>query len=99
MKFDDSGDHPDHKLMIHYNNLHKKLVGRCKIFIQKLYSGYHFKDKFRDNRTCVIRSVNSFVDHTDINNTDNDDNIGKDNDDLNKILNDLKDTIIEGLKN
>ena len=62
----------------------------------KTYSGYHFFDKCKVNRTGLISSVHSYIDYTDIN--DNIDN-NKDKDDLNKVLNELKDNIIEDLRN
>ena len=51
---DDRGDHSYYELMIHYNNLHKKLVDRFKICMQKLYSGYHFRVQCKDNCACAI---------------------------------------------
>ena len=59
-------------------------------------------DKCNVNRTGLITSVHSYIDYTDINDSDSDDNIDnnkdKDKDDLIKVLNELKDNIIENLK-
>ena len=68
----------------------------------KTYSCYHFFDKCKVNRTGLITSVHSYIDYTDINDSDSNDNIDnnkdKDKDDLNKDLNELKYNIIENLK-
>ena len=81
---------------------YKKLVERCKKCMYRKNSGYHFLDKRKFNRTGLITSVHSFIDYTDIDNNDSDDNIDnnkdKDTDDSNKVLNELKDNIIENLK-
>ena len=36
---------PDDELMNHSIKFHIKLIERCNKCLQKLYSGYHFKDK------------------------------------------------------
>ena len=64
--------------------------------MKKQYSGYHFRNECKVNHTNVRSSKHSYIDYTDINNSDNDDN--KDEADLNKVLNELKDGIIENLK-
>ena len=101
-KIDTSSGYPEHELMDHYNISHKNLIGRCMKCMYKTYSGYHFFDKCKVNRTGLITSVHSYIDYTDINDSDSNDNIdnNKDNDkdDLNKVLNSLKDNIIENLK-
>ena len=101
-EIDTSSGYPEHKLMNHYNYFHKKLMERCMKCIQRIYSGYHFKDRCIDKRTGLISSVNSYIDYTDINDNDSNDNIdiNKDNkdNDLNKVLNDRKDNIKEDLK-
>ena len=55
------------------------------------YDGYHFLDKCKVNRTGFITSVHSYIDFTDINDSDSNDNIDnnkdEDKDDLNKTLN------------
>ena len=70
--------------------------------MQKKYSDYHFLDKCKVNSTCPITSVHSYIDYIGINNNDSDDNIDisedKDKDDLNRVSNELKDNIIENLK-
>ena len=72
------------------------------MYVKNIYSGYHFFDKCEFNRTGLISSVHSYIDYTDINDSDSNDNfdINKDRDeeDLNKVLNSLKDNIIENLK-
>ena len=75
---------------------------RCTKCMQRIYSGYHFKDRCIDKRTGPISSVHSYIDYTDINDNDSNDNINinkvdKD-DDLNKVLNELKNNIKEDLK-
>ena len=37
IEIDDSGEHPEHELMTHYNNLHKKLLVRCMKCIKKTF--------------------------------------------------------------
>ena len=65
-------------------------------------SGYHFLDKCKVNSTGLITSVHKYIDYTHIKNTvsnnDNDNKKDKDKDDLKKVLNGLKDNIIENLK-
>ena len=85
----------ENELMDHYNISHKKLIGRCMKCMYETYSGYHFFDKSKVNRTVLASSVHSYIDYTDISyNIDN----NEDKDDLNKVLNELKDDIIEDLK-
>ena len=92
--------------MDHYNISHKNLVGRCMKCMYKTYSGYHFFDNCKVNRTGLISSVHSNIDYTDIidNDSDSDDNIDnnidkdKDKDYYNEILIKLKANIIENLK-
>ena len=48
---------------------------------------YHFEDKCKDNRTGTISSVQIYIDYNDINNSDS-----------NSDNNDLKDIIIQDLK-
>ena len=48
---------------------------------------YHFKDKCKGNRTGAISSVQIYIDYNDINNSDS-----------NSDNNDLKDIIIQDLK-
>ena len=93
--------YPEHELMSHYNNLHNNLIERCMKCMHRKYSGYHFLDKYKVNGTGLITSVHSYFDYTDINDSDSNDNINnnkdKDEEDLNKVLNSLKDNIIENL--
>ena len=101
-KIDTSSGYPEHALMDHYNNLHNKLIERCMKCMHRKLSGYHFLDKFKVKRAGLISSVHSYIDYTDINNNDSNDNFDinkdKDEDDLNNILNELKYNIIENLK-
>ena len=59
-------------------------------------------DKCKVNRTGLITSVHSYIDYTDINDSDSSDNINNNKDKveeyLMKVLNSLKDDIIENLK-
>ena len=68
----------------------------------KTYSGYHFFDKCKVNRTGNITSVHSYIDYTNINDSDSNDNIDnnkdKDKNDLNKVLDELKYDIIDNLE-
>ena len=99
-KIDTNSGYPDHELMDHYIIFRKNLMVRCTKCMQRIYSGYHFLDKCKDERTNIITSVHSYIDYTNINNgNDNIDNKKDDReDDLNKILNELKDNIKEVLK-
>ena len=99
-KIDISSGYPEHELMDHYNTFHKNLMVRCTKCMQRIYSGYHFLDKCKDNLTNFITSVHRYFDYTNFNNSnDNIDNNKDDkDDDLNKVLNDLKDNIKEYLK-
>ena len=103
IEIDSSSEYPEHELMNHYNNLHNNLIERCMKCMHRKYSGYHFLDKCKVNRTGLITSVHSYIDYTDINDSDSNDNIDnkkdKQKDDLNKILNELKHNIIKILKN
>ena len=93
---DDEDDNPEHELATHYNQLYIKLIDRCKKYMQRLYSGYHFKDRCIDKRIGHISLVLSYIDYTDLNNSVTGDK--DDVDDLNMTLNDLKDNIKEDLK-
>ena len=81
-------------------------MGKCMKCMYKTYSGYHFFKKCQINRTGLISSVQSYIDHKDIidNDSDSYDNIDsnkdKDKDKVyyNEILNKLKANIIENLK-
>ena len=99
---DTSSGYPEHELMNHYNSLHNKLIERCMKGRHRKYSGYDFLDKYKVNRTGLITSVHSYIDYTDINDSDSNDNIDnnkdKVKDDLNKTLSELKHNIIENLK-
>ena len=78
-----------------------KKIEKCMKSKYKTYSGYHFFDNCKVNRTGLISSVHSYIDYTDVNDSDSNDNFGinKDKDeDLNKVLNSLKDNIIENSK-
>ena len=98
IEIDASIGYPEHELMNHFNNLYE----RCMKCMQKKYNGYHFLDKRKVNSTGHITSVPSYIDYTDINNIDSDDNIDisedKDKDDVNKVFCELKDNIIENFK-
>ena len=48
--------------------------------MQKQYSVYHFRYESKANRTGVISSVPCYIDYTDINNSDSDDNIDNNKD-------------------
>ena len=102
IEIDTSSGYPKHELMNHYNNIHNNLIERCLKFMHRKYSGYHFLDNCKVNRTGLITSVHSYIDYTDINDSDSSDNIknnkDKDEEDLIKVLNSLKDNIIENLK-
>ena len=89
-------DNPEDELMNHYIIFHIKIIERFYKCLQKLYSGYHFKDKCTHRRTRSISSVLCYIDYTDIINSVNDD---KDGDiDLYKTLNELKHNIKDDLK-
>ena len=99
-----SSGYPEHEVMDHYI-FHKNLMVRCTKCMQKLYTGYHFKDRCRDNRTGLISSVHSYIDYINIFDNDSNDNIDINKDDkddknydLNNVLNELKDNIKEDLK-
>ena len=98
-EIDTSSGYPEDELMSHYSFFHKKLVERCMKSMQRIYSSYHFLDKCIDKRTGLISSLHSYIDYTDINDNDSNDNIdiNKD-DDLNNVLNELKDKIKQDLK-
>ena len=101
IEIDTSNRYPEHELMNHYNNKHDNLIERCLKFMHRKYSGYHFLDNCKINRTGLITSVHSYIDYTDIKDSDSSDNIknnkDKDEEDLIKVLNSLKDNIIENL--
>ena len=99
-EIDTSSGYPEHELMSHIIFFHKKLIERCMKCMQRIYSGYHFKDRCIDKRTDLISSVHSYIDYTNIiNSNDNIDNNKKDDkNDLNNVLNELKDNIKEDLK-
>ena len=95
-EIDTSSGYPEHELMDHYNIFHKNLMVRCTKCMQRIYSSYHFNGKCKDNRTNITSSTHSYIDYTNINNSN--DNIDNNKDDLNKVLNELKDNIKEDLK-
>ena len=99
-EIDTSSGYPEHELMKHYKNFHENLMVRCTICMQRMYSGYHFHDKRKDNRTGFTTPVHSYIDYTDIINSNNNIDNNKDdkNYDLNNVLNELKDNIKEDLK-
>ena len=76
IEIDTKSGYPEHELMDHYNNLHNRLMERCMKCLHRKYSGDHFLDKCKFNRTGLITPVHSYFDYTDINNSDsdNDDN-------------------------
>ena len=102
IEIDTSSGYPEHELLNHYNNLHNNLIERCMKYLHRKYSGYHLLDNCKVNKTGLITSVHSYIDYTDIYDSDSNDNIDnnkdKDKDDLKKILNELKYNIIEILK-
>ena len=65
--------------------------------MQRLYNGYHFKDKGTNRRIYTTLPVHSYIDYTSIKNSV--DNDKDDDDDLNKTSNELNDNIKEDLKN
>ena len=98
-EIDTSSGYPEHELMDHYKIFHKNLMVRCTKCMQRIYSGYHFKDRCIDKRTGLISSIHSYINYTNIiNSNDNIDNNKDDKDELNKVLNELKDNIKEDLK-
>ena len=101
-EIDTSSGYPEHDLLDHYNISFKKLIERCMKCMYKTYSGYQFFRKCKVNRTGLITSVHNYIDYTDTNDSDSNDNIDinkdKDEEDLNKILNELKHNFIERLK-
>ena len=105
IEIDTSSGYPEHELMDHYNIFHKNLMVRCTKCMQRIYSGYHFKDRCIDNRTGIISSVHSYIDYIKIYDNVSNDNIDINKDDkddknydLNNVLNELKDNIKEDLK-
>ena len=82
IEIDTSSGYPEHELLDHYNISYKKLIERCIKCMYKTYSGYHFFDKCRVNRTGLISLVHSYIDCTDIDDSDSNDNfdINKDKD-------------------
>ena len=101
IEIDTSSGYQEHKLLDHYNISDKNLLGRCMKCMYKTYSGYHFFDKCKVNRTGLISSVHGYIDYTDIIDNDSDgyDNIDnnkdkdKDKDYYNEILNFMLDYI------
>ena len=89
-EIDTSSGYPEHELMSHYNIFHKKLMERCMKCIQRLYSGYHFKDRCMDNRTGLISSVHSYIYYINIYDNDSNDNIDINKDDKDDKNYDLK---------
>ena len=99
IEIDTSSGYPELELMDHYKIFHKSLTVRCTKSMQRIYSGYQFLDKCKDKRTNIITSVHSYIDSTNIyNSNDNFDNKDDKDDDLNKALNELKENIKEDLK-
>ena len=98
-EIDSSSGYPEHELMSHRYLFHKFLMVRCTKCMQRIYSVYHTLDKCKDKRTNIITSVHSYINYTNIiNSNDNVDNKKDDKDYLNKVLNDLKDNFKEDLK-
>ena len=99
-EIDISSGYPEHELMNHSYFFHENLMIRCTKCMQRIYSSYHFLDKFKDKCTNIITSVHSYIDYTNISDSnDNNDNNEDDKDGvLNKVLNELKDNLKEGLK-
>ena len=58
-EIDTSSGYPE--LMSHYNIFQKKLMERCMKCMQRIYSGYHFKDRCIDKRTGFISSVHCYI--------------------------------------
>ena len=54
IEVDTSSGYPEHELMNHYNNLHNNLNERCMKCMHRKYSGYHFLDKCKVNRTGLL---------------------------------------------
>ena len=99
IEIDTCRGYPEHELTGHYNIFHKKSIERCMKCMQRIYIGYHFKDRCIDKCTGLISSVHSYINYTNIiNSNDNIDNNKDDKDDLNKVLNDLKENFKEDLK-
>ena len=96
IEMDDDDDNPENELASHNNMFHIKLIDRCKKCMQRLYGGYHFRDRCTDKRTYATLIVHSYIDYTDINDCVNDDK--NDDIDLNKTLIELKGTVKEDLK-
>ena len=65
IEMDDEDENPEHELATHYNKFHIKIIDRCKKYMQRLSSGYHFKDRCIDRRTCIISSQHCYFDYTD----------------------------------
>ena len=85
-EIDTSSGYPEHELMDHYNIFHKNLMVRCTKCMQRINSDYHFKDRCIDKRTDLISSVHSYIDYTNIiNSNDNIDNNKNDKNDLNNV--------------
>ena len=80
-EIDTSSGYPEHELMDHYNIFHRNLMVRCTKCMQRIYSGYHFKDRCTDNRTGLISSVHSYIDYINIYDNDSNDNIDINKDD------------------
>ena len=95
-EIDRDDDNPQHELTNHYDKLHINSFVRGNICLQRLYSGYRFKDKCINRRIFVALQVHSYIDYININNSVNNDK--DDVDDLDKTLNELKNNIKEGLK-
>ena len=104
-EIDTRSGYPEYELMDHYNIFHKNLMVRCMKCMQRIYSGYHFKDRCIDKRTGLISSIHSYIDNINIYDNDSNDNIDINKDDkddknydLNNVLNELKDNTKEDLK-
>ena len=51
IEIDTNSGYPEHELMNHNNSLHNNLKERCMKCMHRKYSGYHFLDKCKVNRT------------------------------------------------
>ena len=103
-EIDTSSGYPEHELMDHYNVFQKDLMVRCTKCMQRIYSGYHFNGKCKDNRTYITTSGCSYNNYNNIYDNDSNDNIDinkddkDDNYDLDNVLNELKDNFKEDIK-
>ena len=89
IEIDTSSGYPEHELMSHYDNLHDKVIERFLRCMQSKFNGYHFVHQFKNTARVFIEHKHNFIDYSVINNDNN-----KDKDELNEVLNFLKDNII-----